>query len=170
MFESYPSPPPPPSHLTILLPQKEWLLLNKYRISDVVHMAEIEIIRRLHADGAFPWMDMDDDLNLPFTQLRMCFIMRRHPPLRYQFAAAVGKRLFSTKVVATQRAQIMEHKRAAAWAEQEYAALYRFMCNQGGAQEFSSVRPAGDFDQCALTCDYIPMITGTTAQIRNRLL
>lgn len=77
--------------------EKEWIHLNKYRISDQVHMVETEILRRLHQDGAFPWLT-NSNRNIPLTQLRLSFIMRRTPAIRYQFAAAVGKRLFSAKV------------------------------------------------------------------------
>lgn len=77
--------------------EKKWLVLNKFRVSDQVHMVETEILRRLHQDGAFRWLAppwTEDHM----TQLRLCFIMRRTTAIRYQFAAAVGKRLFSAKV------------------------------------------------------------------------
>lgn len=139
-----------------------WVTKDQYRISDQVHMVEIELLRRLHRDGAFPtFSEIEGNHGLI---LRSCLIMRRHPDLRYPFASAVGKRLFSAKVVATQRAQIMEHRRSSMWSEQEYALLFTFMRDKGmniftntaaKCQLFGAHNESNNY---VLTHDYICML------------
>lgn len=88
-------------------------------------MVEMEVLRRLQADGAFPYLR--EPMQGGLCDYNLCFLMRRHPSFRYQFAQAVGKRFLSGRIVAGQRAQLVEHHRTAQWAEQEYAALHRLL-------------------------------------------
>jgi len=123
--------------------EDEWAAKKEFRISDCVHMVEMEIVRRLQRDGLLQRISCNDI----GTTLRICLIFRRNASLRYPFAAAVGKRLFSTRIVASQRAQIIEHKRASTWAEQAYHALYIFMKDGGSAtfaKTFTELVGTGD--------------------------
>lgn len=139
--------------------ESSWAARDRYRVSDQVHMVEVELLRRLHRDGAFPhFQRLQGSHELV---LRACFLMRRHPDLRYPFSSAVGKRLFSSKIVATQRAQIMEHKRSSAWAEQEYASLYTYMRGPG-SQAFAGLLgqlSSGDAESNVLLHDYMGMLS-----------
>lgn len=129
-----------------------WEFSRVCRVSDSVQMTEIEIIRRLHADKG---------IQLPKNQdmLRICFIMRRDTEIRYHFAAAVGKRLFSLKLVSSQRAQLVEHHRAAKWAEEQYRKLYIFMKSEGASKVVYHLAQANnapeDYDE---TRDYVKLL------------
>lgn len=102
-----------------------WESSETFKVTDVVHMVEMEIMRRLQADGVFPFLR--ETMQKGIYDYSLCFLMRRHPVFRYQFAQAVGKRFLSGRIVAGQRAQLVEHHRTAQWAEQEYAALHRLL-------------------------------------------
>ena len=67
-----------------------WEQSKEYRVSDRVHMTEVQILQRLRSDGIFPWIDCYDDRRgaatagaLPAAATRMqnihvCFFMRRY--------------------------------------------------------------------------------------------
>lgn len=56
-----------------------WEESKTYRISDRVHMTEIQILQRLKADGVFEWLDSESALQEKGMQnLHMCFFMRRY--------------------------------------------------------------------------------------------
>lgn len=58
-----------------------WEQSKDYRISDRVHMTEVEILQRLQADGVFPWLDRRRDHTAagsrPLENLHICLFMRR---------------------------------------------------------------------------------------------
>lgn len=95
-----------------------WNETRLFRISSDVHMVELMVLQRLHRDGFFPWCLLFNPMQLWVTtqydrsfcritqtpeHLRLCFIMRRTPEFRSQFAAVVGKRLFSERLVSNTR-------------------------------------------------------------------
>lgn len=92
-------------------------------------MVESMVLARLHADGVFPWLGAAGGR----STLRLCFVMRRHDAFKYSFAAAVGKRMASERLLSSNRASIIEHHRSASWAEREYMSLYRHMSANAGA-------------------------------------
>jgi hypothetical protein len=47
----------------------------------------------------------------------------RSTALRYSFAAAVGKRLYSERMTSTSKTAIIEHHRSVQWSEKEYINL-----------------------------------------------
>jgi hypothetical protein len=55
-----------------------WEESKSYRVSDRVHMTEVQILQRLKADGVFRWID-DPDMCLKDgpQHLHLCFYMRR---------------------------------------------------------------------------------------------
>ena len=60
-----------------------WEQSKNYRISDRVHMTEIEILQRLRNDGVFPWLDGGQRAaapNVSLQNLHICFFMRRYDP------------------------------------------------------------------------------------------
>jgi hypothetical protein len=95
-----------------------WQYCKSYRVSLPVHMIEVELFHRLRMDRALPKNFANEQ-----KVLECCLYMRRSPAMRGQFAQAVGKRLLSTRSVTSQRAQIIEHRRATDWAEREYISL-----------------------------------------------
>lgn len=90
--------------------------------------------------------------------------MRRTPELRQQFAATVGKRLLSERLISSSRANMMEHHRSAQWAEREYLAMLALM-KSDGARIFTSKLPVlmkaietNDFSN-SLINDYTQLLT-----------
>lgn len=59
--------------------------------------------------------------------LQICFYFRRTPGLRELFAAAVGKRMMSERLISTARGSILEHHRSADWAEKAYSNLFAML-------------------------------------------
>ncbi len=55
-----------------------WEESKSYRISDRVHMTEVQILQRLKMDGVFEWLDAELDGGKSKAQnLHICFFMRR---------------------------------------------------------------------------------------------
>ena len=60
---------------------------KNYRISDRVHMTEIEIMQLMKRDGVFPWIDRGSMAStysrppkpdsIPIQNVHVCFFMRR---------------------------------------------------------------------------------------------
>lgn len=130
-----------------------WEESKEYRISDRIHMVEIEILQRLKNDGVFPYMDRPAPRQQkpgvqPMQNMHVCFFMRRwvpssfasfkqvshsftrartrlrrHPEMRYAFASAVGKRFLSSRIGGNHKSAIIDHHRSVQWAEIEYASL-----------------------------------------------
>jgi hypothetical protein len=117
------------THYNFVLHSSNWQESNSYRISNLVHMAEIAIINRLRNQARlllwWPLKEKNPDMKRPRTcdTLRLCLYLRRSPDVRYFLAAAVGKRLFSEHISNTHRSQILEHRRAVTWYENEFATL-----------------------------------------------
>ena len=84
-----------------------WEESKEFRITNEVHMVEVEIMHRLSRDGAFHWLEDASCMNysheVKVDTFILAFIMRRDPLLRYQFAAAVGKRFITQRIVSTGR-------------------------------------------------------------------
>ena len=62
-----------------------------------------------------------------------CYLFRRHPVLRMHFASAVGKRLFTERILATGKASLADHERTFGWSELEYRLLRNLIADGGGA-------------------------------------
>lgn len=103
-----------------------WSQARQYRISNEVHVVELEILQRLHRDGCLDWYD-----DARVTKFELSLIMRRESTLLTPFALAVAKNLFSERLVSNTRSNIMEHHRAAAWSERAYMHLVAFMRGEG---------------------------------------
>lgn len=55
-----------------------WEEAKTYRISDKVHMLEIQILQRLRGDGVFPWLDNNKEIvDKKIQNMHVCFYMRR---------------------------------------------------------------------------------------------
>lgn len=119
-----------------------WDQSKEFRISDRVHMTEMQVLDRLATDGIFPYLNRSDpsawygsarqhgqagnggdDGDMVLENMHACFYMRRKPEFRYAFAAAVGKRQFSERIASTNKAAIIEHHRSVQWSEGEYVKL-----------------------------------------------
>ena len=159
-----------------------WEESKSYRISDAVHMTEKQILARLHRDGLLPlyngsnlqWTkgaekERMDQLHFVFLFRRQALFLfcmlclnaddkltpRRHDALRNQFAAAVGKRMTSEKIIHTGKNSIMEHHRTVQWSENEYITLAQLV----GAQSSVIDRELRGFDpHKALFADYVRML------------
>lgn len=63
-----------------------WEESKSYRISDRVHMTEIQVLQRLKNDGVFPWLDRNprdsrfasNGGGMRMENLHLCFFMRRY--------------------------------------------------------------------------------------------
>lgn len=111
-------------------------------------------------------------LTVPPQVGHLSFLLRRHPFFRHQMAQAVGKRLLSCRTLSSQRAQIVEHHRTAAWSEREYAALFELMRAHGARvlppaitlfchlQDRANVRTASQEQKSTylLMHDYVPVM------------
>lgn len=134
-----------------------WEESKSYRVSDVVHMTEKQILARLHRDGLLPlYGDERTVMRMGMDPLRFCFLFRRHALLRNQFASAVGKRLTSEKIVSTGKNSIMEHHRTVQWSENEYIALAQLVRAQSGAID-RAIR--GYDEDHEMFVDYVRMLT-----------
>jgi hypothetical protein len=81
---------------------------------------------------------------------------RRSLLFRYAFAAAVGKRYYSERIISSSKSTIIEHHRSVQWAEKEYVTLYTLV-----RQNQSTLRKAfvEDFDEGKeLFADYCKML------------
>ena len=131
---------------------------KSYRISDAVHMTEKQILSRLHRDGLLPlYGDPHLFHQKKMDPLHFCFLFRRHGLLRNQFAAAVGKRLTSEKIIHTGKNSIMEHHRSVQWAENEYIALAQLVDKLSSSEIDAAVRKFNPED--VLFVDYVRMLT-----------
>lgn len=134
-----------------------WEESKSYRVSDAVHMTEKQILARLHRDGLLPLYGDAQFLNRKgMDQLHFCFLFRRHPMLRNQFAAAVGKRMTSEKIIHTGKNSIMEHHRTVQWSENEYICLAQLVRAQ--SSEIDKALRSFDKDG-VLFVDYVRMLT-----------
>jgi hypothetical protein len=106
-----------------------WEEAKNFRISNEVHMTEISVLERLCRDGVFHWLHAR---NVQEHRMRVCFMMRRSPSLRYAFASVVGKRFLSERIISANRVQIIEHHRTVSWAEREYMALVELLRRNAG--------------------------------------
>jgi hypothetical protein len=103
-----------------------WDESRKYRISDEVHVIEVQVLSRLKRDGLIQWFDEQSNSSTKkLTVLETCNWFRRHDSIRNQFAMTVGKRLASESMVSTNRSTILNHQRTTNWSEREYAMLYQ---------------------------------------------
>lgn len=120
-----------------------WEASKDYRISDRVHMVEVQVLQRLKADGVFPYVDVPSsssrgslrfrhgapssggsDTEMALQNIHVCFYMRRKEQLRYAFASAVGKRLYTQRMGSTAaKSSIIDHHRSVNWSETEYINL-----------------------------------------------
>lgn len=57
-----------------------WMESQNFRISDEVHMIEVEVLHRLKADGLLSWLE--DGTQTKLTMLQVCFWFRRTPNFR----------------------------------------------------------------------------------------
>ena len=78
--------------------------------------------------------------------------------MRNQFAATVGKRLTSERIVAVGQSNIMDHHRTTRWAENEYIALVHLVQNNSSLiasaiNSFDAANPGFYF------VDYVNMLT-----------
>jgi len=120
------------SQLTVSLTQDIWQESKSYRIADHVHVVETTLIQRLKNSSCFEWWPVarlpppvhNPGLPRPFKRpkptcdmLELCMFLRRFEPIRYEFAAAVGKQLFSEHILNIHRSPIIEHRRAVDWAQ-----------------------------------------------------
>lgn len=81
----------------VQLVKQQWENSKLFRVSDTVMMTEKQIISRLQGEGHI--------MNYPEQDpLKLCFLFRRHPLLRMQFASAVGKRMWTERISATSKA------------------------------------------------------------------
>lgn len=137
-----------------------WEESKSYRISDTVHMTEMQVLGRLCRDGVLPqFEDPDLIMNKKLDPLHICFLFRRHEVLRNQFAATVGRRMMTERaVVASGKSNIMEHHRTVQWAEKEYIAMVQLVQNNSGIIDdligkYDHVNPGYYF------LDYVKMLT-----------
>lgn len=136
-----------------------WEKSKSYRISDKVHMIEVELLQRLKRDDAFPWIDGHDKAKI--STMHACFFLRRHEHFRYAFAAAVGKRFYTERLSGLQKGNIIDHQRSVQWAETEYATLYNLI-NDGRSKLHREMVDAFNSDD-ALFNDYSGMMAGARA-------
>jgi len=121
-------------------------------------MTEIMVLERLAQDDVFPWYREPEKIE----PLELCFIMRRHPSFRYQFANTVGKRLLSERLISTSRSQIIEHHRSANWAEREYRALFAIMKER--RSEFDLM--VTFFPECPCPAAQYPLAVGDISSLQ----
>lgn len=134
-----------------------WEESKSYRISDAVHMTEKQILARLHRDGLLQhYGDARLLQQRGLDPLHICFLFRRHPLLRNQFASAVGKRMTSEKIIHTGKNSIMEHHRTVQWSENEYISLAQLARAQ--ASEIDKAIRGFKKDD-VLFVDYVNMLT-----------
>lgn len=100
-----------------------WSESRKHRVTDVVHMIEVQTLNRLKRDGLIQWFD--EPGNTVLSVLEICNWFRRDDCIRNQFALVVGRRMVSESLVSTNNANIMSHQRTASWAEHEYMFLHK---------------------------------------------
>mmetsp|Transcript_66441 Transcript_66441/g.163800 ORF Transcript_66441/g.163800 Transcript_66441/m.163800 type:complete len:707 (+) Transcript_66441:129-2249(+) len=106
-----------------------WTESRTFRVSDEVHMVEVQVLQRLKRDGLIAWFDSPSGTKL--STLHVCNWFRRHESVRDQFATTVGKRMATESLVATHNQSIMSHQRTVNWAEREYMALHQKVCDLG---------------------------------------
>ncbi len=139
-----------------------WEQSKSFRISDKVHMTEVQILQRLKADGVCRWVDNvalmsgEENKNFRIENLHICFYMRRSPIFRYAFAAAVGKRHHSERMSSTGKTSIIEHHRSVQWAEKEYATLYGILEQNQHIVQKELVETSSDTDPMFL--DYCRLL------------
>jgi hypothetical protein len=110
-----------------------WEGSHVYRVCMTIHMVECEILARLYVDGMPRWA--------PSLQpIHICGLFRRTTATRCQFAQAVGKRFLSQYSVTSQRSKIIEHRRAADWAEKAYRSLQHTIGQQLGQMRQQSLK------------------------------
>jgi hypothetical protein len=137
-----------------------WEESKSYRISDTVHMTEMQVLRRLCRDGVLPqFEDADLIMQRKMDPLHVCFLFRRHEVLRNQFAATVGRRMMTERaVVASGKSNIMEHHRTVQWSENEYIAMLQLV--QSNASLIDNLIRAYDHAKPGpFFLDYVQMLT-----------
>ena len=93
---------------------------------------------------------------------------RRNEALRYAFAAAVAKRLFSERMTSTNKTSIIEHHRSVGWAEKEYINLMNVVqANASLLHNFLGNNPPKDWEKNYLFEDYSKMLH-PAAYVQNR--
>jgi hypothetical protein len=106
---------------------------EKYDITKEVEMVEYAVIHRLHGDGVFPWLDqITNDSVIRMEDLLHAL---RWYSLSYSFAAVVGKKMMTERLIQSGRTNIVEHHRSSAWAEREYLSMYTAISDDAGAME-----------------------------------
>ena len=96
--------------------------------------------------------------------------MHRSPPLRYAFAAAVGKQYYSERMGGTHKSAIIKHHCSVGWAEKEYANLLRVIQDNYGLLDQalgSGWLGNADADANPLFKDYCSMLH-PTAYVSHR--
>lgn len=146
-----------------------WEKSKSYRISDKVHMVEVELLQRLKRDDAFPWVDSDK-----IHTLQACFFLRRHEAFRYAFAAAVGKRFYTVRLSGLQKGNIIDHQRSVQWAETEYRTLYTVVCEGRSTLQREMVDNLDEGEDDPLFNDYCGMMPqsrdlGANFSLKDRL-
>jgi hypothetical protein len=98
---------------------------NHFTVCKEVEMVEFEVIYRLSNDGVFPWLVNGK----PTDGLDVITLVRalRWSSFKHQFAAVVGKRMMTERLIQSGRTNIVEHHRSSAWAEREYVGMYNMM-------------------------------------------
>lgn len=144
-----------------------WEESRTFRISNEIHMIECMVLHRLKADGVFPWIETSTTISTntsnSISMLKACFLLRRDKLLRYQFAAVVGKRAISERLISSSRNSIINHHRTVNWAEQEYAGFRSLVAEKrayvaGLVQgKYSQDVMDNDAMKMAMTMDYTHM-------------
>jgi hypothetical protein len=98
---------------------------HEFTVCKEVEMVEFEVIYRLSNDGVFPWLVNGK----PIDGLDVITLVRalRWSSFKHQFAAVVGKRMMTERLIQSGRTNIVEHHRSSAWAEREYVGMYNMM-------------------------------------------
>jgi hypothetical protein len=148
-----------------------WEASKDYRVSDRVHMVEMQVLQRLKADGVFPYVNAVDGVDTlglnpqgdrkRVSNTQACFYMRRNEQLRYAFASAVGKRFYTQRMGSTAaKSSIIDHHRSVNWSEVEYANLLGVVrANEGMlANDLGANSVLKDESKKHLVADYCGML------------